>query len=75
MTHTEVELCRERLGNLIVKLMNLQAGKIVLANQLMGKHRDYEGLYLLARETLLKTLDELEEYVEFDKEKVKRIMS
>lgn len=55
--------------------MNLQAEKIVLANQLMGKYRDYEGLYLLARETFLKTLEELEEYIDFDKERIKRIVS
>lgn len=75
LTHTEIELCRERLGKLIVRLMNLQAEKIVLANQLMGKYRDYEGLYLLARETFLKTLEELEEYIDFDKERIKRIVS
>ncbi|EFO65033.1 Hypothetical protein GLP15_2577 [Giardia lamblia P15] len=75
LTHTEMELCRERLGKLIVKLMNLQAEKIVLANQLMGKYRDYEGLYLLARETFLKTLEELEEYIDFDKERIRRIVS
>lgn len=75
LTHTEIELCRERLGKLIIRLMNLQAEKIVLANQLMGKYRDYEGLYLLARETFLKTLEELEEYIDFDKERIKRIVS
>lgn len=75
LTSIEMELCRERLGKLIVKLMDLQADTFRLARKLMGSKSDYEKLYLLALDTFLKMLDELEEYVEFDKERIKETVS